>query len=465
MRRIAVACGAFATEASVEIATGVPVRWFLMRNNSMFHVASSSAIGTSSWNGWRTRSRNAMIRKSSCSVIRTPFGRLAVDPLDPPGLCLRLGVEPALVQPETFSELSIANVSPIVGRLAWPPSHRRRQGSGNDLLGEQGREEIVESLFGILIDMETKFAAQRHVGHHLDRSAHVEVGVPWGGHAREIGFDETVFDGHFLPDSPVVRHLAFQGDWGSLEAFPRNAKPFRDARPQPAPSKDVAVNDVVGLVLGDIGGARPDKLFGEHARIGHVREAVPLRGAARELEWPAKFFADRSIGGERGPHVHRVADRFADDRMGAVHAPGETIAISPGVEFVLLAIIEVGEVQTRLLLPQRRRRRNAATDVSLEGAKVVLQASDQGDMLDASRWRDRLEHGSNDPCVDFNVFFLSGAAGPGGQIDVARFYSAHRLGQARGIDKVGANMFHTLDDAVPTARDAVNAGASIEKFL
>jgi hypothetical protein len=49
MRRIAVAWGAFATEARVEIATGAPVRWFLMRNSSRFHVASSSAIGTISW--------------------------------------------------------------------------------------------------------------------------------------------------------------------------------------------------------------------------------------------------------------------------------------------------------------------------------------------------------------------------------------------------------------------------------
>jgi hypothetical protein len=48
---------------------------------------------------------------------------------------------------------------------------------------------------------------------------------------------------------------------------------------------------------------------------------------------------------------------------------------------------------------------------------------------------------------------------------MARLYSAHRLGQARGIEKIRANMFYTLDDAVPTARKTVNAGASIEEFL
>ena len=99
-----------------------------------------------------------------------------------------------------------------------------------------------------------------------------------------------------------------------------------------------------------------------------------MRGAARELEWPAEFLADRSIGGERRAHVHRVADRLADDRMRTMHAPGETVALGGGVNLVLLAIIEIGKVQTRLLLAQRRRRSSAATDISLERSKVVLEA-------------------------------------------------------------------------------------------
>ena len=41
---------------------------------------------------------------------------------------------------------------------------------------------------------------------------------------------------------------------------------------------------------------------------------------------------------------------------------------------------------------------------------------------------------------------------------MARFYSTHRLGQTRGIEKIGADMFDTPDEAIPMAREAVNAG-------
>ena len=49
-----------------------------------------------------------------------------------------------------------------------------------------------------------------------------------------------------------------------------------------------------------------------------------------------------------------VADGLADDRVRAMDAPGEAIAVGRGIDLVFLGIIEVLDVQPRLLLAQRR---------------------------------------------------------------------------------------------------------------
>ena len=81
------------------------------------------------------------------------------------------------------------------------------------------------------------------------------------------------------------------------------------------------------------------------------------------------------------------------------------------------------------------------------------------------RRRERVEHGADDPGVDFDVFLLGRPARPDGQIDVARLQPAHRLAYARGIEKVGGDMLDARNDPFPVARYAVNAGAGVEQFL
>ena len=41
---------------------------------------------------------------------------------------------------------------------------------------------------------------------------------------------------------------------------------------------------------------------------------------------------------------------------GTMHAPGEAVARGGGVNLVLLGVVEIGDVETRLLLAQRRQR-------------------------------------------------------------------------------------------------------------
>ena len=161
------------------------------------------------------------------------------------------------------------------------------------------------------------------------------------------------------------------------------------------------------------------------------------------------LLADRSIGGERRAHVHRVADRLANDRMRPVHAPGEAVAPRGGVHFVFLVVVEVRDVETRLLLAHRGRRKEPASRVGLERSKVVLKPGDERDMLDASRRRERVEHGADDPGIDPDVLFFGRPARPDGQIDVARLQPAHRLGHACGVVQVGGDMLDARRRSLP----------------
>jgi hypothetical protein len=43
-----------------------------------------------------------------------------------------------------------------------------------------------------------------------------------------------------------------------------------------------------------------------------------------------------------GAHVHCVANRFSNHRVGAMHAPGKTVTLGGGIYLVFLGGIEVG---------------------------------------------------------------------------------------------------------------------------
>src|ERR1700740_849520 len=88
--------------------------------------------------------------------------------------------------------------------------------------------------------------------------------------------------------------------------------------------------------------------------IGHVCETVPLHCGAWKLERTSRVAADGGIHGECDTHVHRVADRVANDRVRTMHAPSEAIAFSSGEHLIFLCVIEIFYIETRLLFAKGR---------------------------------------------------------------------------------------------------------------
>ena len=94
-------------------------------------------------------------------------------------------------------------------------------------VGPQLREQVEERPLGRLVVHEAEFAALGHVGHHLDRPAEVEVGMPGRGEAVEIGLLETVFRRPCRARSAARPPSAASSGWTfAVEADRLDAEPF-----------------------------------------------------------------------------------------------------------------------------------------------------------------------------------------------------------------------------------------------
>src|ERR1700744_4146296 len=170
----------------------------------------------------------------------------------------------------------------------------------------------------------------------------------------EVGLDEMMRSGDVSPETVNVCELLFEWRDFICKGSSFDAEPRGETRPHPVPPKDVAVDYVESLISSGGSGCGPFKMTGKKTSVGHVGEAVPLWGGAREKKWPARFATDGCVDGEGDAHVHGVAESVADDGMRTMNVPGEVVAGCGGKEFVFLSVVEVFYVETRLFFPEGR---------------------------------------------------------------------------------------------------------------
>jgi len=136
-----------------------------------------------------------------------------------------------------------------------------------------------------------------------------------------------------------------------------------------------------------------------------------------------------------------------------------------GVDLVFLGIIEVGNIEARLLFANRHQRQCAGLDVSVEGPEVVLQPRDERHMDDRASRRQRGEKRPDGAGVHPDIFFFAALPGPGRQIHVGRFQPGDGLLDALGIRQVGGDVGNAVHQAIGLSRKPVNAGSAIKQFL
>ena len=131
-------------------------------------------------------------------------------------------------------------------------------------------EEVVEAVVGGLVFEEAELAALAHVGDDFDGAAEVGVGVPCGDELVDVGLDEIVGFCDVVPDIFGAGELLFE--WSALagKGCGFDAEPCGEAGPHPAPTEDVAVDYVEGVIACDGCGGGPLEMAGEESGVGHV---------------------------------------------------------------------------------------------------------------------------------------------------------------------------------------------------
>ena len=127
--------------------------------------------------------------------------------------------------------------------------------------------------------------------------------------------------------SAGVGHLLLERGGLSVERHGLDAERGGEPRPHSPPAEDVAVDDVERLVRRGRRRRRPDEVVGQEAGVGHVGDRLPLLARAGEVESAPRLAADRRVHGERHPHVHRVPEGPADERVRPMHRPRESVAL------------------------------------------------------------------------------------------------------------------------------------------
>jgi hypothetical protein len=171
--------------------------------------------------------------------------------------------------------------------------------------------------------------------------------------------------------------------------------------------------------VGRGGEGGPLQMAGEEAGVGHVGEAVPLDRGAGEDEGHTGFAAEAGVDGEGDAHVHGVADGVSNDGMGALDRPGEALAGGGCEDRVFLGVVKVLDGEAGLVFAEGSGGEGAFA-VTLEWAKVVLEAGDQGHVLDGGGGFEGGEEVADHGGVDADVLGLGGLAEPGGEKDVGR---------------------------------------------
>src|SRR5229473_2290685 len=129
------------------------------------------------------------------------------------------------------------------------------------------------------------------------------------------------------------------------------------------------------MLAGDLGPDRP--------RIGQLA-----------LEWNSFAWKRRGLQheplGQPRAYVLRFTYRAADDRVWAMHAPAEAVARGGAKHLISLRVVEILQIEPWLFFAKRRCRQRALA-VSLEGSEVMFQPGHERDTLDRAGRRQCIE--------------------------------------------------------------------------
>ena len=235
-------------------------------------------------------------------------------------------------------------------RIGYDPSDRH----GTIRSARRRAKRSVNEDSAVADAEEAEPPAVPHVGERLDRASEVGVRVPPRGERVDVEVAQAVTAHDLGPDLAGIGHLLLERRGLAVERHrldPSAAASRGHSRRQRKTSPLTMLSAwfaAAGVV------AAHTRWSASRRGVGDVGDRLPLLARAREVEAAAGLAADRRVDGERHAHVHRVAERPADQRVRPVHGPREPVALGGGEEDVLLDVVEVLVRQAGLILGERR---------------------------------------------------------------------------------------------------------------
>src|SRR6187402_2545165 len=202
-------------------------------------------------------------------------------------------------------------------------------------------KEIEERLRCGLNRGEAEKTALCHVVDAFELASEISVCVPPGDELIDVVFGQVMFRGNRLPKFGGLLHAVVERSSGLGWALWLDAEVCGDLRPEPAPAEGVSVHDVEGLVVRCRCECGPFEMLREDACVGDVGEGVPLQMRTWEDEGLTRLAAKGGVDRERGAHIHRIATRVSDDRVGAVDVPCGVALRCFLEDDVFLGVVEV----------------------------------------------------------------------------------------------------------------------------
>ena len=137
-------------------------------------------------------------------------------------------------------------------------------------------------------------------------------------------------------------------------------------------------------------------------------------------------------------HVHSIANGIAYDRMWPVDAPGKAVTFRRSEHFVFLRVVEIIDIEPRLVLPKWCRDR-AALAIGFERSEIVLEASHKCDVLDRAGIRQCIQQVAHHGRVDKDILCLGLLPQPCADENMRRTQIAQGRTEGRRIQQISGD--------------------------
>jgi hypothetical protein len=138
-----------------------------------------------------------------------------------------------------------------------------------------------------------------------------------------------------------------------------------------------------------------------------------------------------------------------------MHAPAEAVARGGGKHLIFLRVVEILQIKPWLLLAKRRCRQRALA-IGLEGAEVMFQPGHERDTLDRAGRRQCIKHIAYHGAIDLDVFCFGVLPQPRADENIGGAQALQGQAERVRIQQIAGHRTHTFNVGGRPSRQSVH---------